>query len=90
MTATAHRGTAWHYRRDLQGEEPNHYPGPIPVADVARRLFDWQAESRPLAVERPADAMTMTHLDENGAPKRWVPVEGRQAIVRSDRPASPR
>ncbi|MPV36336.1 DUF932 domain-containing protein [Georgenia subflava] len=82
---TEHRGTAWHYRRELQGEEPNHYPGPIPVEDVARRLFDWQAESRPLAVERPADAMTMTHLNERGEPMRWVPVKGRQAIVRSDR-----
>jgi hypothetical protein len=27
---TAHRGTAWHYRAEEQGEESNHYPGPIP------------------------------------------------------------
>ena len=32
------RGTAWHYRAEHQGDEPNHYPGPIPVADVQRRL----------------------------------------------------
>ncbi|MFH5822259.1 DUF932 domain-containing protein [Georgenia sp. AZ-5] len=82
---TAARGTAWHYRAEHQGDEPNHYPGPIPVADVARRLFAWQADSRPLAVERPADPATMTHLDASGLPARWVPVEGRQAIVRSDR-----
>lgn len=37
------RGKAWHYRADAQGAEPNHYPGPIPVEDVRRRLFDWQA-----------------------------------------------
>ena len=37
---TDKRGTAWHYRTDLQGAEPNHYPGAIPVADVKRRLFD--------------------------------------------------
>lgn len=82
---TAQRGTAWHYRAELQGDEPNHYPGPVPVEDVARRLFRWRAESRPVAVERPADAATMTHLDADGEPVRWVAVESRQAIVRSDR-----
>ena len=32
------RGNAWHYRADLQGDEPNHYPHAIPVDDVLRRL----------------------------------------------------
>jgi phage/plasmid-like protein (TIGR03299 family) len=82
---TSQRGTAWHYRAELQGEEPNHYPGPIPAGDVARRLFGWRAQSRPVAVERPADAATMTHLSAAGEPVRWVAVESRQAIVRSDR-----
>lgn len=49
---TDRRGTAWHYRAQHQGDESNHYPGAIPVEDVARRLFNWEAESRPLAVER--------------------------------------
>ncbi|MGW4958219.1 DUF932 domain-containing protein [Nonomuraea sp. NPDC004186] len=39
---TTKRGSAWHYRASHQGDEPNHYPGPIPVADVKRRLFHWQ------------------------------------------------
>ncbi|MFG1705427.1 DUF932 domain-containing protein [Nonomuraea sp. M3C6] len=39
---SAKRGTAWHYRASHQGDEPNHYPGPIPVADVKRRLFGWE------------------------------------------------
>ncbi|MFH5823652.1 DUF932 domain-containing protein [Georgenia sp. AZ-5] len=82
---TAHRGTAWHYRAELQGEEPNHYPGAIPVDDVARRLFGWRAESRAIAVERPADPRKMTHLSPEGAPMRWQRVPGRQGIVRSDR-----
>ncbi|WP_448072526.1 DUF932 domain-containing protein [Georgenia yuyongxinii] len=82
---TAHRGTAWHYRAELQGAEPNHYPGPIPVEDVTRRLFGWEAQSRAIAVERPADARTMTHLSPEGTPMRWMTVPGRQAIVRSDR-----
>ena len=38
---TTKRGTAWHYRADLQTEE-NHYEGAIPVEDVQRRLFDWE------------------------------------------------
>lgn len=40
---TEQRGTAWHYRASDQGDEPNHYPGPIPIGDVERRLFDWEA-----------------------------------------------
>jgi hypothetical protein len=47
------RGHAWHYRAEQQGTETNHYPGPIPVADVQRRLFSWVAESRRIAVEVP-------------------------------------
>jgi phage/plasmid-like protein (TIGR03299 family) len=39
---TDQRGTAWHYRRSEQGEEPNHYAGAVPVEDVRRRLFDWE------------------------------------------------
>ncbi|MGW0804755.1 DUF932 domain-containing protein [Nonomuraea sp. NPDC002799] len=35
-------GSAWHYRASQQGDEPNHYTGPIPVADVNRRLFNWE------------------------------------------------
>ena len=48
---TSQRGTAWHYRAEEQGEETNHYPGPIPVEDVERRLFHWTAQSRRIAVE---------------------------------------
>ena len=36
-------GRAWHYDESLQGDEPNHYPMAIPVDDVKRRLFDWEA-----------------------------------------------
>ncbi len=40
---TEQRGKAWHYRASAQGGEPNHYAGPIPVEDVHRRLFWWDA-----------------------------------------------
>lgn len=67
---TEKRGTAWHYRADLQGTESNHYPGPIPVEDVKRRLFDWEAVSSPVYVESPLGGL--------------VQAPGRQAILRSD------
>lgn len=38
------RGTAWHYRKQDQGTESNHYDGAIPVEDVIRRLFGWTPE----------------------------------------------
>lgn len=81
---TDHRGTAWHYRAEHQGEESNHYPGPIPVEDVRRRLFNWEAVSRPVAVEQVADLGTMTHLNEYGIPARWETLADKQAICRSD------
>jgi len=81
---TDNRGTAWHYRAEDQGQESNHYPGAIPVADVERRLFCWTAESRSIAVEVPAAFGHMTHLSEAGLPVRWEHIEGRQAITRSD------
>lgn len=78
------RGTAWHYRAEHQGDEPNHYPGPIPIADVERRLFDWNAVSRRVAVETPAEFADMTHLSDDGRPMRWNVVDTRQAICRDD------
>lgn len=85
---TDHRGTAWHYRADLQGSEPNHYPGAISPADVRRRLFDWSAEPRAVGVELPATVESMTHLDETGRPMRWSRLEDRRAITRSDTDAT--
>lgn len=66
---TDKRGFAWHYRADSQGNEPNHYAGAIPVGDVVRRLFSWDAISVPLYVQTPIGMM---------------PIEGRQGIARSD------
>jgi phage/plasmid-like protein (TIGR03299 family) len=55
------------------------------VADVERRLFHWQAQSRRIAIEVPADAASMTHLSESNLPARWVVVPDRQAIARPHR-----
>lgn len=81
---TDQRGKAWHYRASEQGGEPNHYPGAIPVEDVLRRLFDWQAVERRIAVEFPADVQTATHLGENGEPMRWLAQQDRKAVTPDD------
>jgi len=81
---TDKRGNAWHYRESSQGVEPNHYPGPIPVEDVERRLFNFTAVSRPLYVAVPAAPETMTSVDDTGLPIRYVLLDDRQAIVADD------
>jgi phage/plasmid-like protein (TIGR03299 family) len=81
---TAERGNAWHYKASEQGGESNHYPGFIPLGDVQRRLFGWEAVSAPIFAELPADIDTMTGIDSDGRPVRRVAAPGRQAIVRSD------
>src|SRR5215203_1784533 len=82
---TAKRGNAWHYRAVLQGDESNHYPGAIPVADVKRRLLNWQAAPRRVAIEFPATFETMTHLNDAGERVRWAVQADRQAISPSNR-----
>lgn len=45
------RTKAWHYSEDHQGAEDNHYPGPVPVADVERRLFNFEVMESPIHFE---------------------------------------
>ena len=72
----AKRGyNAWHYRAELQGDEPNHYDGAIPVEDVRRRLFNFQAVEQPIFVGI---------RDEQGGIVRYVEQTDRKAIVRND------
>jgi phage/plasmid-like protein (TIGR03299 family) len=92
---TGKRGSAWHYRADLQSAEPNHYPGRVPVEDVRRRLFSWDAESWRVYARKPGagnldvaellaqpdyDAMVAYVLDALGLREQ----KNRQAITRSD------
>jgi len=67
---TDKRGMAWHYKEDQQATEPNHYTGAIPVADVQRRLFSWQAQAMPMHITAPDGTQ--------------YEVPNRQAIVRDD------
>tara|TARA_Y100001951_G_scaffold89117_1_gene81233 strand:+ start:67 stop:1125 length:1059 start_codon:yes stop_codon:yes gene_type:complete len=83
---TSKRGTAWHYKESSQGDEPNHYPEAIPVEDVERRLFYWDARSYPLTIPVPCgyDDPDMDGFDPAGAPIKHVRLEDYQAIGRDD------
>lgn len=81
---TAERGNAWHYRADLQGDEPNHYEGAIPVEDIRRRLFAWTANTAPVFVQVAADADNATGIADDGTPYRLVAAAGRRAVLHSE------
>lgn len=67
---TAKRGTAWHYRANLQGIRPNHYPGPIPREDVLE-LIGWE----PLRGE-----VTATAISAEGVTS--ITADDRVAVMR--------
>jgi phage/plasmid-like protein (TIGR03299 family) len=70
---TEKRGRAWHYR---QGSD-NHFTGPVPVEDVRKRLFDWEAVEQPVILGE-------TVTDADGDPSLVFPgqlIPGRKAIV---------
>lgn len=70
------RGTAWHYRKELQGGEPNHYPDAIPMDDVLRRLFNFTVEERTMYIEvAPTDGES---------DRAFAAVPNRKAMVCSD------
>jgi phage/plasmid-like protein (TIGR03299 family) len=68
------RGKAWHYRKSDQGSESNHYVGAVPVEDVRRRLFYWEA------VEGTVESAFLT------APKKVTRITDptRKTIIRPD------
>lgn len=67
---TDQRGEAWHYRASDEGTQSNHYTGAIPIDDVRRRLFHWQAVETPMFVKT-------ANLNN-------VMVPNRKAICRND------
>lgn len=62
---TEKRGNAWHYREGTD----NHYTAGVPVEDVLKRLFYWEAIECPVVVRTP-----MGDVEQ----------EDRKAIVRND------
>jgi phage/plasmid-like protein (TIGR03299 family) len=43
----------WWYSEALQGDEPTIYSGAVPLEDVKRRIFDWEAVRCPIKVDLP-------------------------------------
>lgn len=81
---TDERGNAWHYQKSLQGDEPNHYTGAIPVDDVQRRLFTWSAVEAPVYIKVPAWNNDFTEIGDNGELSKFIQVTDRKAIMRND------
>jgi phage/plasmid-like protein (TIGR03299 family) len=67
---TEQNGNPWWYRPKLQGPESTIYAGPIPRADVERRIFSWDAERWPVLMQRPDGSV--------------VPITGKFAIVHGE------
>lgn len=96
---TDKRSKAWHYMESMQGDEPNHYTGGIPYADVVRRLFSWKPRlvrtANMIPTKGKADAF-VPKLDSDGnvilddrdepvlIPVKLVEVPDKRSIVRSD------
>lgn len=75
------RGNAWHKDEAMQkrlGLEQNHYPHAIPVEDVLRRLFNWQA----------VEAEVIIRAKDNTGRIIEAVDRTRKAIVRSDDPST--
>jgi len=60
------------------------YAGPIPVAEVERRLFNWEAISVPTGNFIPCDVAEADTILPDGRAVKIMVTEGKQGIVRSD------
>jgi phage/plasmid-like protein (TIGR03299 family) len=78
---TDQRGPAWHDVEKLKGDESNNYPGAIPVDDVVRRLFDWEAVAVHLYEKVVCDPAEADFIDKDGRPVQIVLDEGVKKIV---------
>ena len=77
---TDKRGTAWHYRADLQADAGNHFPGAVPLSRV-EAMFGFQVVPTELSITVPADIETMTGLNDAGEMVRTIVVPDRKAWV---------
>lgn len=71
---TDRRGTAWHYRADLQDGEGNHFAGAIPTDRISDLFRPWEPVEAPLYVEVPEGS------------GNYIQVDGRKAITPEGHP----
>lgn len=81
---TDKRRQAWHYNPALQGAESNHYAGAIPVEDLDRRLFNFQALETPIYHRVPADADRFDGMDDDGSLYKYEVIPGHKSVEASD------
>lgn len=74
---TESRGRAWHHRAGAS----NHYEGAVPVTDVEKRLFDWEAIEQPIYLG--ADCGHLSDSPRYGE-LDYTEVPNKKAITRSD------
>lgn len=100
LVGFAEKRKAWHWDPAYQGDESNHYTGPIPYADVVRRLFPWKPQRVRTANLIPCSKaqadMMIPKLDRNDnpvldrnnepvlIPVKVVEVPDMRGVVRSD------
>lgn len=70
--------------RVAEGTTGNIYTGPIPMADVNEKLFNFEVVERPLFVPVACDIFHSSFIGEDGVPMRYVQIDGRKAIIADD------
>ncbi len=70
-------GLPWWFDADSQPDESTVYPQAIPIEDVRRRLFNWQAVEGPVKTE-------FTILTPDGVETVYMEDKGRKTIIRPD------
>ena len=83
---TSKRGNAWHYKEELQGDQSNHYEGPIPQEDVLKRLFNFTVSDAPIFIKVPCDIDNpeMIGLGPDNRPYKLKELINRKAMVTDD------
>lgn len=76
-------GKAWHFDPLKQGNEPNHYQGPIPLEDVERRLFPWEPIGLDIKLAIPDGTNIPQDVAESLVEKGFI-IPDFKAWVRSD------
>lgn len=84
-TYTLQSRAVWHTSSKIQQllDKPTVYDGPIPVADVKGRLFNWE----PVMVDAPPVPFTL--IDDDGVGEYMIPSPNRKAIGRPPHALSP-
>jgi phage/plasmid-like protein (TIGR03299 family) len=80
------RGSAWHRDDSLSASgESNHYPGPVPLEAIKRRLLDWTVLEVPVESSIPVTDMSQaTDISADGRPIVRITSPDHKMLVRSD------